>query len=231
MILHLHPDLRIEKLAIGREGATLLVIDNFVADPERLVRKAATAPFAPGGRYFPGIRAKAPPSYEQFLIKSLQPLLAEHFGITSPSLRLSMCHYSLVTTPTAQLTLPQRLPHVDTLAPEGVATIHYLFKGNLGGTAFYRHRSTGYEYLDEARGPAYWRALEIECQGSDGPGAEYINGDTPIFEQVARAEGVFNRMLVYRRNSLHSGAIDRAFVPDADPHTGRLSINSFVDPE
>jgi hypothetical protein len=38
-----------------------------------------------------------------------------------------------------------------------------------------------------------------------------------------------NVVLVYRRNSLHSGCIDPAFVPDANPRTGRLSINSFID--
>jgi hypothetical protein len=73
--------------------------------------------------------------------------------------------------------------------------------------------------------------LEAECAGLDCPAAEYINGDTRIFEQIARAEGVFNRMLIYRRNSLHSGAIERTFVPDANPRTGRLSINSFIDPD
>lgn len=231
MILEPHPDIRIEKLALGREGAPLLIVDRFVAEPERLVRKAAVAQFATGGRYYPGIRAKAPPSYEHFLTSRLQPLLAEHFGVKSRSLRLSMCHYSLVTTPASQLTLLQCLPHVDSLAPNGFATIHYLFKEPLGGTAFYRHRATGYEYLDEARGPVYSRTLEMECAGSDRPASEYINGDTALFEQIARADGVFNRMLVYRRNSLHSGAIERAFVPDANPLTGRLSINSFIDPE
>lgn len=231
MILDLHPEIRVAKLAIGREGAPLLVIDNFVAEPERLVKKAATAQYGPGGRFYPGIRAKAPPSYEHFLTTYLQPLLAEHFGLHSRSLRFPMCHYSLVTTPSAQLTLPQRLPHVDSVSPEGVATIHYLFKGKLGGTAFYRHRATGYEYLDERRAPGYWKTLEVQCQGADSPGTQYINGDTAIFEQVAQAEGVFNRMLVYRRNSLHSGSIDRAFVPDANPRTGRLSINCFVEPD
>jgi hypothetical protein len=231
MILDLHPEFHVEKRTIGRELAPLLVIDNFVAQPERLVKKAAMAQFTAGGRYYPGIRAKAPPSYEHFLTRQLQPLLVEHFGLKSRNLRLSMCHYSLVTTPASQLSLQQRLPHVDSLASDGVATIHYLFKGSLGGTAFYRHRATGYEYLDEERGPAYWRALETECAGLHEPAAEYINGDTRIFEQVASADGVFNRILVYRRNSLHSGAIDRAFVPDANPSTGRLSINSFIDPD
>lgn len=230
MILDLHPDLHIEKITFGREAAPLLVIDNFVADPDRLVKKAATAQFASGGRFYPGIRDKAPPSYEHFLTTRLQPLLAEHFGLVSRSLSLTMCHFSLVTTAAAQLAPMQRIPHVDTLAREGFATIHYLFKEKLGGTAFYRHRATGYESLDEVRGPEYFRVLESESAGPNRPAVNYINGDTPLFEQIARAEGVFNRMLVYRRNSLHSGSIDSAFVPDTNPRTGRLSINSFIDP-
>ncbi|HWK49987.1 MAG TPA: DUF6445 family protein, partial [Steroidobacter sp.] len=218
------------KLVFGRERATLLVIDNFVAEPERLVKKASTAQFTAGGRYYPGIRAKAPPSYEHFLATRLQPLLTEHFDFTGNILRLSMCHYSLVTTPAMDLTAMQRVPHVDSLAREGFATVHYLFKSKLGGTAFYRHRATGFETLDEARGPEYFNLLRAQSAGPDSPGLRYINGDTPLFEQIAHAEGAFNRMLVYRRNSLHSGAIDASFVPDADPRSGRLSINSFIDP-
>jgi hypothetical protein len=230
MILDFHPQIRIEKRTFGREQATLLVIDNFVAGPERLVKKATTAQFVAGGRFYPGIRAKAPPSYEHFLATRLQPLLAEHFGFTSTTLRLSMCHFSLVTTRAADLAPMQRIPHVDSLAREGFATIHYLFQGNLGGTAFYRHRATGFESLDEVRGPEYFEAVQTEGAGPDSPGLHYINGDTPLFERIAQADSVFNRMLVYRRNSLHSGSIDESFVPDADPRTGRLSINSFIDP-
>jgi hypothetical protein len=36
-------------------------------------------------------------------------------------------------------------------------------------------------------------------------------------------------MVVYRRNSLHSGSIDNARVPPGDPMAGRLSINTFID--
>lgn len=230
MILDLHPQIRIEKRLFGREQATLLVIDNFIAEPDRLIKKATTAQFSSGGRFYPGIRAKAPPSYEHFLTNRLQPLLAEHFGFSGSSLRLSMCHFSLVTTPAADLTPMQRIPHVDSLAREGFATVHYLFKGKHGGTAFYRHRATGYESVDEVRGPEYFNVVQTESAGPNSPGSQYINGDTPLFERIEQAEGVFNRLLVYRRNSLHSGSIDGNFVPDANPLTGRLSINSFIDP-
>jgi len=45
---------------------------------------------------------------------------------------------------------------------------------------------------------------------------------------VGRQDGVFNRMLIYRRNTLHSGQLARGFVPDPNPRTGRLSINGFL---
>ena len=50
------------------------------------------------------------------------------------------------------------------------------------------------------------RMVEEEKLGPDSPPPGYINGDTPLYEQLSRQEGVFNRLLVYRRNSLHSGA-------------------------
>jgi hypothetical protein len=104
-----------------------------------------------------------------------------------------------------------------------------LFRGNLGGTAFYRHRATGFEYIDGARQDEYWNCLNNEVTGGNKPAAAYINGDTPLFEKIASQDGKFNRMLVYRQNSLHSGAIAKNFQPDNNPVSGRLSINSFMN--
>jgi hypothetical protein len=229
MNLDLHPDLRLCQLAIGAERAPLLVIDNFVASAEALVADACARAFTVRSRYFPGIRAEAPPAYQQLLLTPLRRALLDCLGVPEGTLTLSMCHYSVITTPAQELAPPQRIPHVDSFAKSGLATIHYLFKANLGGTAFYRHRSTGFESIDEARRAAYSRALDEEHSGPAAPGPGYINGSTDLFEQIAKQDGVFNRMLVYRRNSLHSGCIEASFVPDPNPATGRLSINSFID--
>jgi hypothetical protein len=229
MILNLHPEISIRKLTIGAEKAPLLVIDNFVADPDRLVRRAASRQFTQLAGFYPGLRVEAPLSYQQLIIDRLGAVLFDYFQLVGASLKFTMCHYSLVTTPADQLSLLQRIPHFDSLAGNALASIHYLFKGDLGGTAFYRHRKTGFEYIDESRRQAYVRSLESEHGGPNMPGPGYINGDTALFEQIAREEGVFNRMLVYRRNSLHSGCIDKDFIPDSDPASGRLSINSFID--
>jgi Family of unknown function (DUF6445) len=229
MRLELHPDTRIRRLSIGREQAPLLVIDDVVANADQLVDDAAAQMFTEHGRYYPGIRAKAPLAYQQLILEKLTEAMLACLGMRSGSLTFSMCHYSLVTTPADQLAPPQRIPHVDSLASTGLATIHYLFKRDLGGTAFYRHRRTGFEYIDESRNEAYVRSLRGEVMTPDAFAAGYIDGDSELFEQIAKQDGIFNRMLVYRRNSLHSGCIAASFVPDPDPRTGRLSINSFID--
>lgn len=230
MHLETHPQLRIQRLSLGAEGAPLLVIDQLVADPDRLVRKAARSHFTPQGAMFPGIRVRAPLSYEAFLEGVIRPLLGEFFGLP-PRARLSfpMCHYSLVTQPPEKLVFLQRIPHIDSATGRGLATVHYLFHGNWGGTAFYRHRSTGFEYVDEGRELAYFARLEQESRGADSPEANYIGEDTALFERIGKVDGVFNRMVVYRRNSLHSATIDNLNVPPPDPLAGRLSINSFID--
>jgi hypothetical protein len=223
-----HPSMRIQKLTIGRENAPLLVIDNLVADPDELVRDAIAKRYAAPHSYYPGLRAKAPLSYQMFVVGELRNLLCEYFQLEATTLRFSMCHYSVVTTPPEQLTTLQRIPHVDAHDSRGLASIHYLFKTDLGGTAFYRHRATGFEYVDEARRGAYFRMLEQELAGPEAPGAQYIDSDTALFERVGLQAGVFNRMLIYRRNSLHSGAPTRGMPLPANPASGRLSINSFL---
>lgn len=225
----LGPNIRVSEHILGEEKAALLVIDDFVADAEQLVEFAAHQNFAPAGQAFPGIRAPAPQAYMKLLLTSLQGIIFKYFNIKGSQLGLSMCHYSMVTTPPEKLSLVQRVPHIDATDTNGLASVHYLFKKELGGTAFYRHRSTGFEYIDDSRAKEYFAALERESADERFPGCRYINGDTPFFQQIAAQEGVFNRMLVYRRNSLHSGSIDEHFIPDSDPRTGRLSINSFID--
>ncbi|MFL6551130.1 MAG: DUF6445 family protein [Povalibacter sp.] len=229
MILDLHPQISVQKLTIGNEKAPLLVIDNFIADPDRLVRRAATRMYANGGRYYPGVRAEAPPSYEQLFETKLRKLLFDYFDLQGSGFRFPLCHYSVVTTPAEKLEFLQRIPHFDSVNRNGLASVHYLFKRDLGGTAFYRHRATGFEYIDESRRDPYLKTLETEREGPNAPGPSYINGDTALFEQIAKQDGVFNRILIYRRNSLHSGSINPDFVPDPNPATGRLSINSFLD--
>ena len=223
-----HPDFRLQKLRIGREQAPLVVIDSLVADADELVNIAATKMFGDVVSYYPGVRSKVPLTYQRFVIDQFREVFADYFGLSANVVRFTACHFSLVTTPPEKLAHLQSIPHIDSTAASELAFVHYLFKSDLGGTSFYRHRATGFEYIDDARAPEYWRVVEEEKAGPHSPVAGYIHGDTPLYEQVGHQDGVFNRMLIYRRNSLHSGALGPNFVPDLNPRTGRLSVNGFL---
>ncbi len=160
--VELHPEISIQALTIGVEQAPLLVIDNLAADPDELVRTAEAQKFSEQSRYYPGIRANAPPAYQELISAHLAPILTTHFQLPAGTVHFSLCQYSLVTTPAERLQLPQRIPHIDSLPGNGLASIHYLFKRDLGGTAFYRHRKTGFEYIDEARNETYLASLREE---------------------------------------------------------------------
>lgn len=223
-----HTDRVVRRLAIGREQVPLLVIDNAAPHADELVELAASKIYSDVATYFPGVRAKTPLTYHQFVLEQFRSLFVEFFGLTGKTLRFTDCHFSLVTTPPERLEHLQRIPHIDSLHGTELAFVHYLFKKELGGTAFYRHRNTGFEFVDQARAKRYFDQVALENNGPDKAPLTYINGDTPLYEQVGREEGVFNRMLVYRRNTLHSASIGTGFVPDANPRTGRLSINGFL---
>lgn len=230
-ILTAHAQMHVQLLHIGLEQSPVLVIDNFVAQPELLVAHACRQQFVANSPYYPGVRTPAPLQYQQLLLQSLQPTLLEVFALPQRPLSFSVCHYSIVTTPPTQLKLLQRIPHFDTVEPHALAAVHYLFQGDLGGTAFYRHRKTGFERIDQHRMPDYYRSLESENDGPNLPKATagYIQGDTPLFEQIANPAGVFNRLVIYPRNLLHSGHIPASSLLSADPRLGRLTISSFID--
>lgn len=224
--------MQISRLTIGNERSPLLVVDNFIPQPETLVDYAANQTFLANSPYYPGIRAAAPAAYRQFMLHSLQDTLIECFELPATTLGFSVCHFSLVTTPPEQLKLLQRIPHFDTTEKHALAAVHYLFQGDQGGTAFYRHRKTGFENIDESRTLEYYRSLESENNGPYLPKTTdgYIQGDTPLFEQIRQQPGVFNRLIVYRRHALHSGVITKDTCLSADPRLGRLTISSFIDP-
>jgi hypothetical protein len=223
-----HPALRIQKLAIGRELAPLLVIDNLVSDPDALVEQAAGKVFGDVTSYYPGLRSKAPLTYQQFVLGHMRGLFGEYFGLQAGTVRFTACHFSVVTTPADKLSHLQCIPHIDSVFGNELAFVHYLFKADFGGTAFYRHRRTGFEVINQARQSEYFASVEEEKHGPNKPERHYINGSTALYEEVGRQDGVFNRLVIYRRNSLHSGSIRDNFVPDPNPRTGRISINGFL---
>jgi len=212
---------------IGKEGQPIAIIDGFHPDPEALRTHATTAPFEPGRHHYPGLRATLPGDYFTAVRPALTRALAgvfEHEG----ALSLLDASYALVTTPPERLTLPQRLPHVDAIDPGRIALVHYLDPAGRDGTGFYRHRSTGFERLDRQRAPIYFDQLDAELRHGGLPAPAYINGSTPLFEQIALVEARYNRAVLYRSALLHSGAIAPDAMLSDDPSRGRLTVTAFL---
>lgn len=211
----------------GHERQPLAIIDGFAADPDMLRAAAAARRFTPAGAHYPGIRAPLPPEYFQAQHAILATVLRDVFDHRE-SMRVLDASFSIVTTPPPALSVQQRLPHVDAVEPGRIALVHYLSPEGGDGTAFYRHRATGFETIDEARAPAYFDRLAAELRDTGPPPTAYIAADTPLFERSALVEARYNRAVLYRSAMLHSGAIGPGAVLSPDPATGRLTITAFL---
>jgi len=212
---------------IGQERQPVIVIENFVPDPAALRARAEALAYRPLGPHYPGLRAPvAPDDVAQFLAPVLDPIAAT-FGFSGrPS--LISAGFSIVTAAPATLTPIQRIPHIDGLEPERIALLHFLCDEAQGGTAFYRHRSTGYETITAVRHADYDAALRRDVARHGLPAPGYIAGDTPLYECIARFAAVPNRALIYRSHALHCADLPDDLDLTPDPRRARLTVNTFL---
>lgn len=211
---------------IGHEREPIVIIDGFSSDPQGLVEAAAAGAYDLRGPHYPGIRAPAPSRYLAERMDLIRDVLSGAFGLTRGA-DLVECNFSLVTTPPQELAPLQRLPHFDSPEPDYFAVLHYLCGPEHGGTAFYRHRTSGFETVSPSRMEDYAQLLDAELQLRPAA-AGYLYGDTPLFEQTYRVEAAFNRLVIYRGWTLHTGQVPPGHGLSPDPRQGRLTVNTFL---
>ncbi|MFN7159779.1 MAG: DUF6445 family protein, partial [Erythrobacter cryptus] len=127
-----------------------------------------------------------------------------------------------------QLSLRHRIPHHDHSDARRVAIMHYLGGPETGGTAFYRHRRTGFEAITPAREAAYAAGLAADAAEYGPPPPGYPGADSPAYEQIGMVEARPDRLALYRGCQLHSGVIPDPAALSPDPARGRLTINMFL---
>ena len=211
---------------MGAEGEPLVVIDDFFTDTDRLLSHASEQTFAPITNGYPGVRAGAPPQYLMEKGELLREILAKVFGFTGRA-DLMQCDYSLVTLKPEQLHPIQRIPHYDGCDENKIALLHYLCGPEKGGTSHYRHVSTGYETVGLHRRDTFLGILDAEETQDGLPPPAYFDGTSPRFERIAQTQAKFNRMVMYRGMTIHSGDIPKNFDFAENVHDGRLTVNSF----
>lgn len=211
---------------IGSEAQPLVILDDFAPDPDGLRSFAQAAAFAPALNHFPGVRAALPADYLTKQLPLVAAAAAEAFGRTGP-ITVVDASFSIVSTPAGELSISQRLPHIDAFTGDRIALVHYLSREGGDGTAFFRHRSTGFETVDEGKRDLFFRQLDMEMRHGGVPPPEYVLGDTPLFECIRTEPARYNRALLYRSWNLHSGAISPENELSADPGAGRLTVTGF----
>lgn len=219
----------IDRKTIGPEKEPLLIIDNFAPQPDAWVKFGATRQYRKLAPYYPGVRASISQDYLQIHLPPLLPLLADMFGYKNGA-KVAEVFYSIVTTPPGDLAPMQRMPHFDGKGDEKLALLHYLCPASQGGTAFYRHKSTGFQTVTDARFETYKNQLTKDVAEYGMPEDAYVRDSTEIFERIGGCEAVFNRAVIYRGTNLHAIDIPDDFAFDPSPETGRLTINTFLIP-
>jgi len=213
---------------VGREQQPVLIIDNFLDKPELLVEHCCQyGEFNSADAIYPGIRSKAPDTYLQALNAFLRPILAEVFKLKDEQVKSINSSYSMVVTPPSQLKPLQAIPHVDSLNMNELASVFFLCGQEKGGTSLYRHSDTGFEFLNAERVNIYMASMN-EAIKNKPIHKQYMNGSNEHFEQIANYEAQFNRFIMYRCTSLHSGNIHKNFDFQSDPRKGRLTLNTFI---
>ena len=214
-------------LEFGQERQPVVIFDGFAPSPNSWIDDAAMLSYGRIGEHYPGIRAEVHPRMIARFVEAVMPVAQAIFGVAPLPGLVEAC-YSIVTTPPAELTTTQRLPHFDSTDPNRLALLHYLSPEARGGTAFYRHRATGFESVSQDRLENYAAAIDREIGEQGLPEADYIRGSTAQFEQVGHVDACFNRAVLYRGNTIHCADIPPGMALPADVYNGRLTINTFL---
>src|SRR5690606_27492170 len=97
----------------------------------------------------------------------------------SAGAKVESCAFSIVSIPPEELSPGQRRPHFDATDPNLMALLHFAGDSATGGTAFYRHRRTGFETIRPDRLVRFTAAI-AEDEREHGPlPARYFHGDDP----------------------------------------------------
>ena len=205
--------------ALGREGVPLWFFDDAHPAPQILCAAARALCFSrrPDDLY-PGLRAPVPADYAEWLATML-----DSTGQWGPVHLIDAC-FAVVQDAPDQLVPIQRIPHFDDADPAIYAVVHYLCAPPHRGTAFYRHRATGFERIDATRVPAWRQALMADSRAIGFPPPAYPEGSGPAFEQIGVAPLAFNRLVIYPATCLHAGEIGDSW----QAGESRLTITALV---
>lgn len=214
---------------VRNENTKVLRVTDFFVQPDAILESAAKHSFMNVNSLFPGLRAAMEPALLDPICTAVSQLASTYLGHPETTWK-GQAWYSIVSEAPEKLRPLQRLPHFDGFDEDQLAIMIYLNKTEHGGTAFFRHKSTGFERVSEGRFPEYRNQLESAVASNGMPPARYVTDGAPRFEKIADFGAQFNSLVLYPSTLLHSGVIDNDLPLPRDPMTGRFTLNGFFKP-
>ncbi len=219
----LNPSLKVEKIRHTDPEIEVFIVENFLQNPEVLCDYAATKAYfgevGGDGTAYPGIRDRLPGAYERVLQEVAETVYQSEIAV-------NRCMLSLTTQPAESLGTAQKMPHIDSLASDQFAAVHFLCDAPHGGTAIYRYLPTNQVKLRPAD-----REVIDDMIGNvnDDPDAHqgYLVESTSLFRQELHVHARFNRLVLYPSNLLHCAVLGSPQSLRADVDSGRLTVASF----
>jgi hypothetical protein len=212
-------------------GAQVLVVDDFVQDPDALVALARgmAGQFQPiAGHPYPGPQLDLPDSACAELAEFFEQQVRARLG-AGPALG-TYARFGRVMQDAATLDGRQRICHRDDSGLQDgetiAAAVHYLFRDEaLGGTVFFR------SLMSDANTEQFRRdanTLDPSAFGDKyGIPPGYMTASNRYFEVIGRVPAKWNRAIFYDGAIFHSGDIGRAPPAAYREGPGRLTINAF----
>jgi hypothetical protein len=226
-----NPEMECSIRLVGSEKTPVIVIDNLLTQSLALREYAFTVAKFSADKLtvYPGVRALLPKTYIDAIQRIISPLFRQHYGLAKHSkCATTMAYFSLLTTPVEKLEMLQRMPHFDSAKNNNFAVVHYLNEGDFGGTGFFQHRPTGFEKIVDHRYSSYLFAAKTFIKNNGQPPMKYISSSDAHYELIESIAYKPNRLVAYPGTLLHSGLVQPDRDIDANPVTGRLTANLFI---
>jgi hypothetical protein len=222
----------------GKNEPSVLVLDNFYEDPQYVRHLALSLDYLEGRARFPGFEARVSLDPHPAL-KMINSFVDENLVLTP--LFESQFVFSMMSSHVDKRRRHQHAPHTDGLGI--LAALVYLNPARKcrGGTAFYRHKSTGLIEIPVRKTKniaAIMRAERIRSldgfvkwmthdrighnRSSSREELELVADSTSNWELVRCVEMKFNRLILYFGSLFHSAYVKPGFFGET-PSSRRLT--------
>lgn len=217
---------------VGKDNIPVIIIDDFAVSTADIIIDACQNTTFEGveNSHYPGVRSQLPKPYVIAVLQAIYQLIAKVYKVPLQlQLQPQEIYYSLITYLESELSLIQRMPHFDTSRHYYFAVLHYLNNGSHGNTGLFRHVPTQLERVEDNNVNNYLTAAQTYIDQHGEPPQTYFTGSDEHFELYHEIEYRPNRLVIYPGHLLHSIIVCPEKDIDANPETGRLTANMFIE--